>query len=395
MELTGPRVLALVLAGGAGGRLDVLTDERAKPAMPFAGVYRLIDFTLSNCRHSRIEDVWVVQQYEPFVLSEHLANGRPWDLDRTHGGLRLLHPHLGREESGWYGGNADAIYRHKADIRAFAPDLLLVLSADHVYKLDYGAVVARHAQERPSATLVTTRVEPEEASRFGVVETCEGMVTGYDYKPDQPRTDVVATEVFIFDADRLLATLDELAEGDEEPRLGDLGDHLLPRLVGDEGALEHRLEGYWRDVGTVESYWESQLELLSEEPPLDLDDREWPILTWAIQRPPAWVAPEAKVESALVSPGCRVRGRVERSVLAPGAIVEAGAVVRDALLLGDARIGAGARIERAILDEAVVVGEEARIGGDGELALVGQAAKVDAGSVVEAGARVAPRSEVT
>ncbi len=393
MELRRPRVLALVLAGGAGGRLEVLTEERAKPAMPFAGVYRLVDFTLSNCRHSGVEDVWVVQQYEPSVLSEHLANGRPWDLDRTHGGLRVLHPHLGREESGWYGGNADAIYRHKADIRAFDPDVLLVLSADHVYKLDYADVLERHARERPSVTVVTTRVSQAEASRFGVVETRGGTVTSYSYKPDEPASDVVATEVFAFDARRLLAALDDLGEGEEEQGLGDLGDELLPRLVRDDGALEHRLPGYWRDVGTVESYWGCQLELVGDEPPLDLDDPRWPILTWAVQRPPAWVAREGEVDGALLSPGCRVHGRVERSVLAPGVIVEAGALVRDAVVLQDTRIGPGASVERAIVDEGVAVGEGARVGGAGDLALVGQGARVGERAVVAPGTRVAPRAE--
>ncbi len=393
MELRRPRVLALVLAGGAGGRLEVLTEERAKPAMPFAGVYRLVDFTLSNCRHSGVEDVWVVQQYEPSVLSEHLANGRPWDLDRTHGGLRVLHPHLGREESGWYGGNADAIYRHKADIRAFDPDVLLVLSADHVYKLDYADVLERHARERPSVTVVTTRVSQAEASRFGVVETRGGTVTSYSYKPDEPASDVVATEVFAFDARRLLAALDDLAEGEEEQGLGDLGDELLPRLVRDDGALEHRLPGYWRDVGTVESYWGCQLELVGDEPPLDLDDPRWPILTWAVQRPPAWVARAGGVDGALLSPGCRVHGRVERSVLAPGVIVEAGALVRDAVVLQDTRIGPGASVERAIVDEGVAVGEGARVGGAGDLALVGQGARVGERAVVAPGTRVAPRAE--
>src|SRR3712207_6498057 len=200
MELTRPKVLALVLAGGEGGRLDVLTEERAKPALPFAGVYRLVDFALSNCRWSGLADVWVIQQYEAHSLTEHLANGRPWDLDRTHGGLRFLHPHQGRSESGFYQGNADALFRHKADIDAFDAELLLVLSADHVYKLDFGDVLETHLERGAEATLVTTRVDREEASRFGVVEVAgDGTVESYAYKPDEPASDLATTEVFVFD----------------------------------------------------------------------------------------------------------------------------------------------------------------------------------------------------
>jgi glucose-1-phosphate adenylyltransferase len=199
-----PRVLALVLAGGEGGRLGPLTDERAKPALPFAGVYRLIDFPLSNCLHSGIGDVWVIQQYEPHELTRQLANGRPWDLDRTRGGLRILHPYLGDSESGWYSSNADAIYRNRDVIAEQDPDVLLVLSADHIYKLDYADVVARHVDSAAAVTMVTTVVAKEEASRYGVVHVdADERVTGFEYKPDSPASDVVTTEVFAYDAHRL------------------------------------------------------------------------------------------------------------------------------------------------------------------------------------------------
>jgi glucose-1-phosphate adenylyltransferase len=387
MELRRPKVLALVLAGGAGGRLDVLTEERAKPAMPFAGVYRLIDFTLSNCRHSGLSDVWVIQQYEPHTLTEHLANGRPWDLDRTHGGLRVLHPHQGRSESGFYEGNADALFRHKAEIRAFEPELLLVLSADHVYTLDFSRVVAHHLERGADATLVTTQVAREEVSRFGVVQVADGTVEDYAYKPDEPESDVVTTEVFLFDAPTLLDLVEELAEGDEDSGLADLGDEVLPRLVRDGDVADFRLEGHWRDVGTVESYWEGHMELLRPDPPLDLDDRSWPILTWAVQHPPARLSGSAEVEESLVSPGCDVRGRVVRSVLAPGVVVEEGASVADSVVLHDTSIRSGAVVERAIVDEHTDIA--AKVGArDGEIALVGRRARVR--REIEAGGRVEP-----
>ena len=355
--------------------------------MPFAGVYQLIDFTLSNCRHSGLSDVWVIQQYEPHSLTEHLANGRPWDLDRTHGGLRVLHPHQGRSESDFYQGNADALFRNKAEIRAFEPDLLLVLSADHVYTLDFSRVVAHHLERGAEATLVTTHVPREEAGRFGVVQVAAGTVERYAYKPEEPESNVVTTEVFLFDARTLLDLVEELADGDQDSGLDDLGDQVLPRLVADGAVADFRLDGHWRDVGTVESYWEGHMELLRPDPPLDLDDPSWPILTWAVQRPPARVAASADLEESLVSPGCDVRGRVVRSVLAPGVVVEEGAFVSNSIVLHDTAIRAGAAVERAIVDEhaesAATVGAS-----EGEIALVGRRAQVRRG--VAAGGRIEP-----
>jgi len=390
VELRRPRVLALVLAGGEGGRLDVLTEERAKPAMPFAGVYRLIDFTLSNLRNSGVSDVWVIQQYEPHSLTEHLANGRPWDLDRTHGGMRVLHPHIGRSESGWYEGNADAIFRSKADIRSFDPDLLLVMSADHVYTLDLARVIAEHVERDADATLVTTRVPQEEAGRFGVVQVgTDGKVERYDYKPEEPEGDIVATEVFLFGAEGLLAGLEELADGDDDSGLEDLGDEYLPQLVREGDVREHRLEGHWRDVGTVESYWEGHMEFLGPDPPLDLGDPDWPILTWAVTHPPARISATGAVEESLVSPGCEIHGTVVHSVLAPGVCVEEGAEVRDSVVLHDAVIRSSGRVERAIVDELAEI--RTRVGeAEGEIALVGRCARVT--DPVEPGGRVQPHS---
>lgn len=209
--MTNKKVLALILAGGVGGRLDVLTEQRAKPATPFAGTYRLIDFSLSNCMHSKITDVWVIEQYEPHSLNDHLANGRPWDLDRNYGGLQVLPPFLGRGKGGFAQGNADAIYRHRRFIREFAPDLLVVLSSDHVYKLDFGEVIDEHLQHDADVTMVTTQVEREQASRFGVVKVDgEGRVTDFAYKPEKPESDLVTAEVFVYRTTKLLETLEKL-----------------------------------------------------------------------------------------------------------------------------------------------------------------------------------------
>jgi glucose-1-phosphate adenylyltransferase len=402
-----PKVLALVMAGGPGSRLEVLTESRAKPAMPYAGVYRLIDFPLSNCMHSRLEDVWIIQQYQPYSLGDHISSGRPWDLDRTYGGLRLLHPHQGGEESGWHRGNADAIFRNKSFIEEFGPDLLVVLSSDHVYKLDYGSVIETHIEARAELTIVTTQVERDEASRFGVVEVgAGGRITGFAYKPEVPSTDVVTTEVFVFTAAKTISVLEELASlsensDDDSDPLQDFGDALVPRFVEGGHAYEHRLEGYWRDLGTVESYWVAHMDLLGPEPRIRLDDPRWPIHTLGAQRPPAHIGREARIEDSLLSPGCVVRGEVVRSVLAPGVVVAEHAVVRDSVVLQETTIGAGASLDLSVTDVECSLGEGARVGrargsrapediGASDIAVVGRGADIAPGATVDAGARIEP-----
>lgn len=406
--MTNPKVLALVMAGGEGSRLDVLTDERAKPAMPYAGVYRLVDFPLSNCMHSGISDVWILQQYQPHSLNDHLSNGRPWDLDRTYGGLRLLHPHTGDPQSGWHQGNADAIYRNKTLIEEVSPEFIVVLSSDHVYKLDYADVVDSHVERKADLTMVTTRVPIDEAARFGVVQISEeGTITNYDYKPESPASDIVTTEVFVFSTEKLLKLLEELAadgKGDDEEGLEDLGDTVLPRLVEAGRAYEFPLDGYWRDVGTVESYWQSHMDLLDPEPRIDLDDPKWPIHTLGAQRPPAHIYDSARIDNSLISPGCMVRGQVLRSVLGPGVVVDQGAIVRDSIILEETSIARGATVARAIVDMDVVIGEEAEIGhdpdtaqasqhSDSDIALVGRRARVLEGARVGAQDRIKPGAE--
>jgi glucose-1-phosphate adenylyltransferase len=400
-----PKVLTVILAGGEGGRLELLTRRRAKPALPWAGSYRLIDFPLSNCVHSRLEDVWVLQQYQPYSLNDHLSNGRPWDLDRTRGGLRVLPPHTGTDEAGFHQGNADALWRNRDLIHEFGPQALLVLSADHVYKLDYGPVVDAHLQQGADVTVVTSQVPAGEASRLGVVEVDDGgVVTGFAYKADDPPTTRAATEVFVFDPEPLLATLDELAaeeqragedDGDGEGErevLKDLGHALLPRLVAAGRVVEHRLDGYWRDVGTVSSYWQSHMDLLAGRGP-DLDDPDWPILTLGGVRGPARVAGSARIEDGLVSSGAAVAGTVARSVLGPGVVVEHGATVRDSVLLHDTVVRAGAVVEGAVVDRGVRVGRGAHVGDGADpdrLVLVGELAEIGEGASVPAGGRVDP-----
>jgi glucose-1-phosphate adenylyltransferase len=372
------RTLVIVLAGGAGGRLELLTQRRAKPAVPFAGTHRLIDFPLSNCHNAGLADVWVAQQFNPISLSDHLANGRPWDLDRTSGGLLLLQPRLGHDErEGFQQGTADSLWRNAPLIREFGPEALVVLSADAIYAQDYGALVEEHMESGAAVTMVTTEVDPDDAGRYGVVQVRDGAVREYEYKPDEPQGNLVANEVFVFEPGRLLDTLDALADEDDE--LDDLGHELLPRLVDAGDAREHRFDGYWRDVGTVPAYWEAHQDLLAERPPIDLDDPDWPILTHATARRGATrVLPGAQITDSLLASAATVAGTVERSVVGRGAVVEADATVRESILLPGAIVRAGATVDRAVLDDAVEVARGATVGAaGGEIALVGLRATVD------------------
>jgi glucose-1-phosphate adenylyltransferase len=347
--------------------------------VPYAGTHRLIDFPLSNCHNAGLPDVWIAQQFNPISLSDHLANGRPWDLDRTIGGLLILQPRLGHgDRGGFQRGTADALWRNAPLIRDYAPEALVVVSADAVYACDYGALVDEHMSGDAAVTMVTTEVDPDDAGRYGVVSVRDGAVVDYAYKPDDPAGSLVANEVFVFRPEPLLDTLEQLADEAGEDELEDLGHGLLPRLVDSGAARESRFEGYWRDVGTVDAYWESHMDLLGDEPPIDLDDPDWPVLTHAaVLRASARV--DGAVEGSLVAPAARVAGSVSRSVLGRGVVVEEGAVVSESVLLPGAVVRSGARVERAVIDEGVVVERDVAVGeAGGEIALVGLRASVSA-----------------
>ena len=405
------RILAIIQAGGAGGRMDVLTLERAKPALPFAGTYQLLDFPLSNLVNSRIDDVWLSVAYQASGLEEQVRNGRPWDLDRTRGGLRLLVPQEGTgslDEEGFAKGNADELFRLRDQIRAADPALVLVMSADHVYRLDYRDVVSTHREKGAEVTVVTTDLEgvyAEDAADHAVVEVNRlGRVTSFAYKPDEPVGSTVATEVFVYEPDVLVEVLEELhreqARGtDDEDNeagdsgLGDFGDLLLPRFVDRGKAYAHRLEGYWRDLGQPHHYLTAHLELLDGE--TGLFRRDWPVRTQQPQREPARVLAGAVVNDSLLSAGCVVAGVVTRSVLGPGVVVEAGAEVTESVLFADTVVRSGASVTRAIVDASSELLDGARVG-DPSVALddpdavpiVGRESSIS--SILEAGARLAP-----
>src|SRR4051794_4397408 len=384
-----PKVLVLVLAGGQGSRLELLTETRAKPAVPFAGVYRLIDFPLSNCEHSGIADVWVSVQYQPQSVSEHLANGRPWDLDRTTGGLMMLPPFQGSERGGFTEGTADGLWRQAELIRQFAPEALVVVSSDAVYQLDYRDVVDAHLGSGAEVTMVTTEVDADDAGRYGIVDVGDdGRVTDYAYKPEQPATTTATNEVFVFSPTATLDRLEALGGEVGDEGLADLGTHLLPAQTADGLARAYPLDGYWRDLGTVPSYWQAHRDFLASVPPIDLDGPRWPIHTRGGRHSAARVLDGASVDGSLLSGGTRVAGEVTGSVLSPGVVVEKGATVVDSVLLPGVRVCAGATVTRAVLDDNVVVGAGATVGGHGDITLVGREATVDDGAELAAGARL-------
>lgn len=368
-----PRTLAIILAGGKGSRLGALTETRVKPALPVAGTYRLIDVSLSNLHHSHISDVWIVEQYLPMSLNEHLAQGRPWDLDRSHGGLQILAPFEGGQGEGFADGNSDSLFKQVERIRAFDPELVLVLSADHLYTCNFLDVIGQHLDLGADLTVVTTEVD-EDASRYSVVQVAEDRtVTRFDYKPDEPEGNLVAAEIFCFTASALVDTLEELQA--EHGTLGDYGEDLLPAFVEQRKVVEYRLNGYWRDMGTLESYWRAHQELIDGDG-ATLDDPSWPIFSAQPQQLPARIEGSATLEAAMISAGATIRGTVVHSIVGPGAVVEEGAVVRDSVVLDGARIGPGVELVNCIVDSgASVTGGSAR-GSAGVVTLIGAAGTV-------------------
>lgn len=402
------RILAIIQAGGAGGRMDVLTRERAKPALPFAGVYQLIDFPLSNLTHSGISDVWLSVQYQGGMLEEEVANGRPWDLDRNYGGLRLLMPQQGTgtdEEEGFAKGNADLLFRIRDQIREADPEIVIVLSADHIYRFDFMDAVETHRAKDAELTIVTTEVSKSRAGDHATIEANRlGRVTGFDYKPERPKTTTVATEIFLYSPDVLIEVLEELhheksADADAgDTGLGDYGESLVPRLVDRGRVFTHQLPGYWRDLGQPHLYLAAHQELITGEADELFGEPGWPFLTRQPQRVAARLVAGCEVEDSLVSPGSKVAGVVRRSVLGPGVVVQAGATVTDSVILSDSTIEEGASVAWAVVDSGCVIGANAVVGSadakgaddPDAVTLVGKDSVVGAGVTLDAGARLEP-----
>ena len=397
--------MAVILAGGEGERLSILSQMRAKPAVPFGGKYRIIDFTLSNCVNSGIYDVGVLTQYRPTSLNRHIGTGRPWDLDRTRGGVQILQPALGSVESDWYKGTADAIYQNLIHLRRRRAEQVLVLSGDHVYKMDYNVLYEFHLEHGAACTVAVTEVPEESVSSFGILETNgDGRVIGFQEKPQRSRSRLASMGVYLFDRASLLRWLSEDAAIADSAH--DFGKDVLPRLVArGEAVFAYRFPDYWQDVGTLDSYFESNLAFLSDEPPLDLADSDWVIHTQSADRPPVRIERGGITERSLVANGCRIAGEVVRSVLFPGVSVARGAKVHDSIVMHDTVVGRGASLEHAIVDKQVNVGEGAKVGWGEErvpnracphhlssgLTLIGKGALLPAGVCIGRNARIGAR----
>ncbi|HBY93319.1 MAG: glucose-1-phosphate adenylyltransferase [Ardenticatenaceae bacterium] len=355
------RVVAMIMAGGEGTRLTVLSEKRAKPSVPFAGKYRVIDFTLSNCVNSGIFDVAVLTQYRPHSLNQHIGIGRPWDLDRTRGGVRLLQPYQGRGHQEWYRGTADAVLQNLSYIEDRRADTVLILSGDHIYKMDYRPMLSYHRDNEAALTVAVMNVPLEETDRFGIMTTDpSNRIVEFHEKPKtRDKGTLASMGIYVFHADILRESL--LASAAEHADL-DFGKHVIPDMIANTKVMAYQFEGYWVDVGTVQAYWETSMDLLGPNSPLRLYDRDWIIHTVSQERPSAKIGPQARAAQSMICNGCIVRGQLDHSVLSPGVYVSPGAIVRESVVMNDTWIGPGAVLDRVIIDKNVVIGAGAHVG---------------------------------
>jgi glucose-1-phosphate adenylyltransferase len=385
---------AVILAGGEGSRLGILTAKRTKPAVPFAGKYRIIDFTLSNCVNSDIFDVFILLQYRPHSLIEHIGAGGPWDLNRDFtGGVRIYTPYKTRASSEWYLGNADAVQQNFRFIKNGSPDMVLILSGDHIYRMNYTAMIQFHLEHEADLTMATYSVPMSEASRLGIVGVGDDQrVTSFVEKPAQPPSNLANMGVYLYNREILDQALWEDHQRAESSH--DFGKDILPRLVnGGAKVFAYPFEGYWVDVGTVSTYWKAHMDLLATPPSVNLNDRSWILHTRTEERPPVWIAKGSHVTDSLITDGCEIApgAIVERSVLSPGVLVRPGAVIRESIVLTSTEIKSGAVLEHAIIDKKVLIGANARVGAilsatDPQITMVGKNSQIPEGYTIEAGA---------
>ena len=384
--------IAMLLAGGQGSRLYTLTEKTAKPAVPFGGKYRIIDFPMSNCVNSGIDTVGVLTQYQPLVLNEYIGNGEPWDLDRVHGGVMVLPPYQGKGGAAWYKGTANAIFQNIQYIDRYNPDYVLILFGDHIYKMDYAKMLAEHKKNDADCTIAVLPVPIEQASRFGILNTDEtNRIIEFEEKPAHPKSNKASMGIYIFNY-KLLKKY--LIEDDADPNSqNDFGKNIIPKMLGDGMKMfAYLFEGYWKDVGTVQSLWEANMDLLGSKPKFNLYDRSWRIFFRHDANPPQRIGACAELINSMVTEGCDINGTVENSVLSGKVTVEEGAVVRNSVIMSGVRICRGARVEYAIIDHDTVIGEGAVVGeqekdGDSPL-VIGAELEIKAGSTLGGGLMV-------
>ena len=356
--------VAMLLAGGQGSRLYALTNNIAKPAVPFGAKYRIIDFPLSNCVNSGIDTVGVLTQYQPLVLNEYIGNGQPWDLDRNFGGVHVLSPYQKKAKSAWYEGTANAIYQNLNFIKMYNPDYVLILSGDHIYKMDYEKMLKAHTDNGADCTIAAIEVPLKEASRFGILNTKEnGEIYEFEEKPKQPKSTLASMGIYIFTAEKLYKYLEE---DDDDPNSSkDFGKDILPKmLAAGEKMYAYIFTGYWKDVGTINSLWEANMDLLGENPAFDVSDPTWKIHSRNPLAPPEYLGEKASVKNSMIALGCEIYGQVENSVLSSNTVIEEGAVVKDSVIMSGTVVKSGANIQYSIIDESVTIGRNATVGAE-------------------------------
>lgn len=373
--------IAMLLAGGEGKRLGMLTRKIAKPAVYFGGKYRIIDFTLSNCTNSGIETVGVLTQYRPQVLNHYIGIGKPWDLDRKEGGVSILPPYIRRRGGDWYKGTADAIYQNMNYIEQFQPEYVLVISGDHIYKMNYGHMLDFHKEQKADASIAVIGVDWEETKRFGIMTVDEQQrVVHFEEKPERTSSNLASMGVYIYTWSTLKKYLNDDAERSKSSR--DFGKDIIPAMLEDGAKLSaYPFEGYWKDVGTIESLWQANMDLLDDEPLLRLDDRKWRIYSLNSNQPAQYIAPSANISNSLVNEGCIVFGDIQHSVLFYGVHVGSGTVIRDSVIMPNTKIGNNVIIHKAIVGEGSVIGDGSVVGelDSKEVTLVGHYESISTG----------------
>ncbi len=384
--------VAMLLAGGQGSRLYLLTRQQAKPAVPFGSKYRIIDFPLSNCINSGIDTVGVLTQYQPLALNDYIGNGQAWDMDRVFGGVTMLPPYQGMQKADWYKGTANAIYQNINFIKRYDPEYVVVLSGDHIYKMNYGDMVNFHKRNNADCTIAVIDVPIEEASRFGIMTTDDNMaITRFQEKPKKPESTKASMGVYVFSADKLYNYLEE-DENDPESD-NDFGKNIIPRMLAEgEKLYAYRFDGYWKDVGTINSLWESNMDLLGDNPTLDLHDRNSRIFSKTDPRSPQYIATNSKQINSMVAGDSEIYGTIINSVISPGVIVESGAVVKDSVIMSDVIIASGAKVDYSVVDSDCLISANSTIGepkeNGKEITLIGSGVNIPKGVVIPAGAYV-------
>ncbi|MGN0150477.1 MAG: glucose-1-phosphate adenylyltransferase [Clostridia bacterium] len=354
--------VAMILAGGQGSRLGALTKNVAKPAVPFGGKYRIIDFPLSNCVHSGIDTVGVLTQYQPLELNTYIGNGNPWDLDRSHGGAYVLPPYQSAKAGEWYKGTANAIYQNLSFLEGFDPKNVLILSGDHIYKMHYGEMLKAHKKSGAAATIAVMPVPWDEASRFGIMNVDEsGTIVEFEEKPAEPKSNLASMGIYIFDYQLLKKYLTDDERNPESDN--DFGKNIIPAMLQNgEKMVSYRFEGYWKDVGTIQSLWEANMDLIDEPPKFDINDRSWSIYSRNMALAPHYVGSGAKIINSTVTEGCSINGEINHSVIFGGVEVGSGTKITDSVIMPGAKIGDNVIIEKTVIGTDAVIGDGAKIG---------------------------------